>query len=104
MGGVNDHNQYLEWDFGSPKWVTEVHTEGRAPNPAQWVTRFSLAFVANPHNRSVWTPVTNANGTPAEFEGNKDKNTEKVNKLPGFLAQKVRLYPIAWHSAISMRA
>lgn len=101
--GASDQNQYLEWDFGSPKWVSEVQSKGRASPPAQWVTRYRLAFTADLNDSAAWIYVTNQDGQPTEFEGNSDKNTVVVNKLSGFVAQKLRLHPVAWHGAISMR-
>lgn len=93
----NNHNQWIQWDFGStPRIFTKVEIMGRH-NAHQWVTKF-------------WLKYKNANDKgwqkhPTEFTGSNDWRTKRTRTIsPPIQATKIRLYPRSWRSHMSMRA
>ncbi|MCZ2356713.1 MAG: DUF2341 domain-containing protein [Bacteroidia bacterium] len=91
---VNDLNQWLRIDLGSPQTITSFATQGRY-NFDQWVTQ----YIAEYSNDGVsWTNV----GT---FAGNSDRNTivRYTTGMP-VTARYFRFRPTAYFGHMTMRA
>jgi hypothetical protein len=96
---VNDNNnqQYIEWDFGIPKWITAIQTQGRA-NSDQWVTFYKLKCKAT--DSAPWADINGG----SDYEGNRNRNTIVENRIDPIKCKSLRLYVDGWRSHISMRA
>jgi len=101
----NNHNQYLQVDFGGVKKVTQVATQSRH-NVHQWVTAYYLYYSID---GAHWNLYKTRNSYTSEgvktFQGNRDIYSIQYNAInPPITARFVRINPRGWHSHISMRA
>ena len=64
---------------------------------------FGIKVIYSTDNHS-WKTVQDENGVDITFTGNNDKNTKVYNDLPfPMRAQYVKLEPVTWNSAPSLR-
>lgn len=96
---VSDKNQYVEIDFGVPRYVAAIKTQGE--NGAEnWVTNYSVAYSLD---GGVWNYVTEGH-QPKIFTGNYDSDTVVTNYFKNIIqARYIRIIPIDWHNWIAMR-
>jgi hypothetical protein len=86
-------------DTGSVQVIKAVATQGRGDLYGQWVTSYTVS-VSN--DASTWTPV----GAGFIFTGNVGVGDPVVtnNFAAAVTARYVRIEPVTWHGAVSMRA
>jgi hypothetical protein len=91
---MDDSDQWMEWDFGTPRVVTKVVTAG-SPEINGWVSGYRLSFRAN----DTWVMHDQV------FSGNLDPHSIATREVkPAITAVSVRLHPTAWHGHIALRA
>ena len=97
---VNDANQWIAADFGSPRTVTAIITQGRQDR-SEWVTQYRV-FVSD--DNTNWTPVMRADAPSYSFNGNTDQNSKVSHQLPAdTVGQHVKLAVELYHAHISLR-
>merc|ERR1719326_909343 len=80
----DDTKQWLQFDFGRPKQVTEVQTRGRH-NEDQWVTKYRLSYSVD---GKAWK------NTGRTYDANVDHSTlGRVVIQPPITARLMRLHP-----------
>ncbi|CAL6047653.1 F5/8_type C domain-containing protein [Hexamita inflata] len=82
--------QYLEFDFHRKVFVAKIITQGR--DRCNWVTKYKVTYEIN----GEWHEA-------GDFEGNSDPST-KVARNIRIIASKLRIYPLAFHDYIDLRA
>jgi hypothetical protein len=95
VAGHNNHDQWIQWDFGTSKFVTGIQTQGRS-NYDNWVKTYKLKYTAD---GDLWKDVPG----PREYMGNGDRTTVVEHRISPLLATKLRLYPLSWHRDIALR-
>ena len=91
---VNDQDQWIQADLRIAHRILSVTTQGRHSDN-QWVTSY---YVSYSQDGARWETIS----TP--FEANVDRDTKKTNLLPdNIVARYIRLSPISWERAVSMR-
>jgi hypothetical protein len=95
--GKNDRDQWIQWDFGVPTWITAIQTQGRS-NHDQWVTSYKLE--CDPDGSEHFELVANH----TIFDGNRDRSTVQEHRIIPIKCQKLRLLPYNHHKHICMRA
>ncbi|WP_294249867.1 discoidin domain-containing protein [uncultured Chryseobacterium sp.] len=91
---------YLTLDTGSVQSLRGVVTKGRG-DAAQWVTSYTVSYSTD----NITYTTVNTSGTPINFRGNFDQNTEIVNQFPAAVtARYMRITVTAFNSHPSMRA
>ncbi|XP_038060485.1 lactadherin-like [Patiria miniata] len=93
---------WIQVDFDGTVTITGLITQGRGDSPCdQWVTEYQVTYSEDGQS---WNNVTDADGTPIKFPGNKDRNTLVTTRLPFTLRTRIlRIHPTAWHAYCSMR-
>ncbi|CAL6067608.1 F5/8_type C domain-containing protein [Hexamita inflata] len=82
--------QYLEFDFHRKVFVAQIITQGR--DRCNWVTKYKVTYEIN----GEWHEA-------GDFEGNSDPST-KVARNIRIIVSKLRIYPLAFHDYIDLRA
>ncbi|XP_072177821.1 lactadherin-like [Diadema setosum] len=100
----SDPNQWIKVDLGAVYQITGVITQGRQeirPRLNQWVTTFKLSYSLNGKD---WLFAAACENGDKIFVGNNDRDGEMVNDInPPLMARFVRIHPLTWHNAISLR-
>ena len=95
-----DTNQFLRATFDHATTVTHILTLGHR-DLDQWVTSYTLQYIQLGTNR--WTTISK-DGSDVIFDGNFNRSTAVVHVLPaGITTLRLRLIPVSWSGAISMR-
>ncbi|XP_077973596.1 lactadherin-like [Styela clava] len=96
------HNRKGEWlqvDFGRPKLVGGIITQGRLYARA-WVTSFAISCGLS---TSSLTTIQE-HGAQKIFTGNSDMETKKINMFPKpITCRYIRVHPETWQGHICMR-
>ncbi|XP_078597351.1 uncharacterized protein LOC144873668 [Branchiostoma floridae x Branchiostoma japonicum] len=111
-GAWSAQKPWLMFDFGRPKKVTSVVTQGRSYSPdwpgeshSEWVTSYSISF-GNESGDDAW--YFGNDGEIVVFEGNTDRDSKVRHGLSEFsgpiTARYVKIHPRTWHGWVSMRA
>ena len=90
--------QWIQVGTDDPKFWTDVIVQGRgdAPYP-QWVTGVQIAFSVD---GKLWDYVNDGE----VFAANSDQTTKmKISLGVPVYARVIRVYPVTWHTWISMR-
>ncbi|CAL6116215.1 F5/8_type C domain-containing protein [Hexamita inflata] len=83
---------YLEFDFGKLVEVGQIITQGSSLY-LSWVTKYRVDI----YSGDQWYII-------GDFQGNTDSGTNTITRDLFFVAQKLRIYPIDYHSYIELRA
>ena len=96
----NTVGEYIQADFGHLQRIQAVATQGRHDR-YHWVRSYKFAYSTD---GVTYHYVTNIDGSDRVFVGNSDRHTvvEHIFDVP-FIAQFVRLYPLAWHDQMCLR-
>ena len=96
----NTVGEYIQADFGQLQRIQAIATQGRHDR-YHWVRSYKFAYSAD---GVTYHYVTNIDGSDRVFVGNSDRHTvvEHIFDVP-FIAQFVRLYPLAWHDQMCLR-
>ncbi|XP_038060497.1 adipocyte enhancer-binding protein 1-like [Patiria miniata] len=99
---TDDISPWIQVHFDGTVTITGLITQGRGDSPCdQWVTEYQVTYSEDGQS---WNNVTDADGTPIKFPGNKDKNTPVTTHLPFALRTRIlRIHPTAWNHHCSMR-
>nr|XP_039260776.1 lactadherin-like [Styela clava] len=91
------HNRKGEWlqvDFGRPKLVGGIITQGRESYD-QWVRSFKISCGRTTSSLATIRKI---------FTGNSDRDTKKINMFPNpITCRYIRVYPQSWRNHISIR-
>ncbi|XP_078346606.1 uncharacterized protein LOC144631897 [Oculina patagonica] len=95
-----DHNQWLQVDFGVETQVTRIATQGRQ-DANQWVKEYTLRYSTDGSYFKQYQP----SGFTKTFMGNSDRYTVVSQNLSAPIrARYLRIVPEEWQSAIALRA
>ena len=96
----NTVGEYIQADFGQLQRIQAIDTQGSADRN-EWVTSYKFAYSTD---GVAYDYVRNDDGSDRVFVGNSDRHTvvEHIFDVP-FIAQFVRLYPLAWHDQMCLR-
>ncbi|XP_038060459.1 retinoschisin-like [Patiria miniata] len=95
-----DRSPWIQVDFVGTVTITGLITQGRG-DMDYWVTEYQVTYSEDGQS---WHHVTDADGTPIKFPGNKDRNTLVTTRLPFALRTRIlRIHPTDWHWHCSMR-
>lgn len=89
-----DANQWVQYDFKKPMWITGVQTRGRVRHD-QWVKKYKIRYSED--GSDTWTTIDQ------DFVGNRNRDTIQENRFAPIKATKIRLVPTQWHHHISLR-
>ncbi|KAL5015841.1 hypothetical protein ScPMuIL_005430 [Solemya velum] len=97
--------QWIQADFSTTKQIVGVVTKGRhgvsASGTRQWVETFKINYS---NDGQTWESVKDAGANDLVFYGNTDQDTPVKNILPEPITARIlRIKPITWNRAISMR-
>ena len=98
--------QYGEWiqcDLLTMHNIYKVATQGRNGQWAQWVTSYYLKYSATSDDDSEFQFVLSAAGNSRLFSANTDQDSVVVNRFYTVHTRYVRLYPVDFHGAMSLR-
>ncbi|XP_038060463.1 lactadherin-like [Patiria miniata] len=95
-----DNSPWIQVDFVGIVTITGLITQGRG-DANFWVTEYQVTYSDDGQS---WNNVTDADGTPIKFPGNKDSNTLVTTSLPFALRTRIlRIHPTEWHWSCCMR-
>ncbi|XP_038060475.1 lactadherin-like [Patiria miniata] len=98
---TDDISPWIQVDFNGIVTITGLITQGRGDSPRQRVEEYQVTYSEDGQS---WNNVTDADGTPIKFPGNKDRNTPVTTHLPFALRTRIlRIHPTAWNHHCSMR-
>eukprot|EP00746_Dinoflagellata_sp_MGD_P147791 gnl/MRDRNA2_/MRDRNA2_80101_c0_seq1.p1 gnl/MRDRNA2_/MRDRNA2_80101_c0~~gnl/MRDRNA2_/MRDRNA2_80101_c0_seq1.p1 ORF type:complete len:4787 (+),score=748.07 gnl/MRDRNA2_/MRDRNA2_80101_c0_seq1:123-14483(+) len=90
-----DKDQYLQFNLGTPKWITYIETYG-AGDKDNWVKSYRVSWSLDGDN---WENLGRV------LEGNHKRARQRTeNPVIPFKALFVRLHPETWHLGIAMAA
>jgi hypothetical protein len=92
----NNHNAWMQWDFGEKKVVKKIVTKGGGGH-GHWMKTFKLSFSDNGHSWKTYL-------ADKELSANTDYESPKENELEPFEARYLRLHPRSWHGRTCVRA
>ncbi|CAH1788460.1 unnamed protein product, partial [Owenia fusiformis] len=99
---VNDQEQWIKVDFGTPIEVAGLVTQGRSDKP-EWVKSYRV-ILSDDNCENFFYMTTEDGTTPKIFDANLDQNTQvkiMFDNIP--TTRCIGINPIDWHSAISLR-
>ncbi|XP_039264753.2 uncharacterized protein LOC120340538 [Styela clava] len=102
MASTTNIGEYLEIDFGEPKTIVAVSTQGSTYFLlSEYVTRYKLKFSLSENGEFK---TYEEHGQERTFDGNSDANTAVKNQLKNPVnAYKIQFHPIAFFNNIMMR-
>ncbi|XP_020911456.1 uncharacterized protein LOC110249210 [Exaiptasia diaphana] len=99
----NNHNQFLQVDFGTVKKIVQIATQSRH-NVHQWVTSFWLSYSIDKAHWVLYKYKSGQSEGVKTFQANRDIYSTVYNPInPGIKARYVQIKPRGWRSHISMR-
>ncbi|KAK3749718.1 hypothetical protein QZH41_003768 [Actinostola sp. cb2023] len=91
-----NRKQWLQVNLGKIAKIVRIATQGRQDR-YEWVKNYSLSSSVNGSSSKVYDGKRN-------FSANSDSNTVVAHLLkPAITARYIRVHPITWNNAISMR-
>ncbi|XP_072169487.1 lactadherin-like [Diadema setosum] len=102
IAGSSREDEWIQVDLRSAFEITGVTTQGRHDaQHDEWVTSYTVWYSIDGKD---WTAVTDCSPQPKTFPANFDKESTVHNAVsPPFAARFVRLQPVSWNNAISLR-
>ncbi|XP_038060466.1 uncharacterized protein LOC119731359 [Patiria miniata] len=95
-----DNSPWIQVDFVGTVTIYGLITQGHGDYDV-WVTEYQVTYS---NDGQSWNKVTVADGTPAKFPGNKDRNTLVTTRLPFALRTRIlRIYPTKSYQVCCMR-
>ncbi|XP_038060468.1 lactadherin-like [Patiria miniata] len=96
----SDDSPWIQVDFVGSVTVTGLITQRRGDYD-QWVTEYQLTYSDDGQS---WYNVTDADGIPIKFPGNKGSNSLVTTRFPFALRTRIlRIHPTEWNVHCSMR-
>ncbi|XP_055959260.1 hemocytin [Patella vulgata] len=100
LAADDNRKQFLQVDFGEPKIISAITTQGR-PHIPNYVTSYMVTFSSD---GSRWTTYSDQPGHQKVFSANFDSETPVSNTfVRPIRAQYIRILPQTWHGKIALR-
>ncbi|XP_038060458.1 lactadherin-like [Patiria miniata] len=97
---TDNTSPWIQVDFVGTVTITGLITQASG-DYTYWVTEYQVTYSEDGQS---WNNVTDADGTPIKFPGNKDMNTLVTTRLPFALRTRIlRIHPTEWNNYCCMR-